>query len=102
MKKLLVTEAVTMAWNDHRITLENDDVKMEIQVKNTINVKDSTLKELLGLKRGDSFGSDEIKEVKAPRIAKAKKEKVITPVKTDSKKTETAKKEKEKPATVTE
>jgi len=46
--KLKVNDVVTMAWNDHRISAENEDVKIDITVKSTIK-KNS----LLDLKKGD-------------------------------------------------
>jgi hypothetical protein len=35
--KFKVTNVVTMAWNDHRITLENDQAQIDITVKSTID-----------------------------------------------------------------
>lgn len=55
--KVKVTDVVTMAWNDHRISLSNDDVKVEIICTNTIKSKNPLLK----LKKGDEvelFGKE--------------------------------------------
>lgn len=63
--KYKVTDVVTMAWNDHRISLSNEDVKIELTVLDTIEQK---VKPLLDLKRGDEvdlFNDDTIAELKS-------------------------------------
>ena len=56
--KLKVIDVVTMAHNDHRITAENDDLKIQITLKNTIHPEHNLMDIEKGDELSDLFGMD--------------------------------------------